>query len=117
MLWLSSLHPASFHVEASSDLDRLCMLLNALPDEPLMRALEAERKGRRDDYPIRPLWNSLSAGIVYQHQSIENPRRDLLRNAQLRQLCGFDVFGGEQRSLPNGSIPGFCANYSPISGR
>ena len=32
-------------VDAASDLQRLGLLLQALPDEPLMRALEAERKG------------------------------------------------------------------------
>jgi len=39
------------HVEASSDLDRLRMALESMPDEELMRALEAERKGRRGAHP------------------------------------------------------------------
>jgi hypothetical protein len=83
-------------VEASSDLDRLRMALDSLPDEPLMRALEHERKGRRDDYPIRPVWNSVIAGIVFEHKSIESLRRELRRNGELRQACGFDVFKGEK---------------------
>lgn len=83
-------------VDASSDLDRLRMTLDALPDEPLMRALEHARKGRRDDYPIRPVWNSVIAGIVFEHKSIESLRRELRRNGELRQACGFDVFRGEQ---------------------
>lgn len=38
-------------VEASSELERLRMVIEAMPDDELMKA--AERKGRRDDYPIR----------------------------------------------------------------
>lgn len=87
-------------VDAASDLDRLRLLLGALPDEELMQALEAERKGRRDDYPLRAVWNSVLAGIVFQHQSIESLRRELQRNAQLRHVCGFDVFRGAQAVPP-----------------
>lgn len=87
-------------VEASSDMDRLRMALEALPDEELMRALEDERKGRRDDYPIRAVWNSIVAGIVFEHENIESLRRELSRNGELRQVCGFDVFKGEQAVPP-----------------
>jgi hypothetical protein len=73
-----------------SDLHRLEMVVGVLPDEPLMLALEAERKGRRDDYPVRPLWNALLACIVFGHGSIESLRRELLRNGELRQICGFN---------------------------
>ena len=87
-------------VEAASDLDRLRVLLEALPDEGLMRTLEAERKGRRDDYPLRAVWNSVLAGIVFQHGSVESLRRELQRNAQLRQACGFEVFRGASAVPP-----------------
>jgi hypothetical protein len=82
-------------VEASSDLKRLELMLSAIPDEPLMQVLEQERKGRRDDYPMRAVWNSLLAGVVFQHPSIEALRRELLRNAELRQACGFNVLKGD----------------------
>ena len=82
-------------VDASSEMDRLRWVLDAIPDEPLMCALEAARKGRRDDYPIRPLWNSVIAGIVFEHKSVESLRRELARNGELRQVCGFDVFRGD----------------------
>ena len=90
-------------VETSSDLDRLRMTLESMPDEPLMRALESARKGRRDDYPIRPVWNSIIAGIVFEHKSIESLRRELRRNGELRQACGFDLFLGE-RAVPLASV-------------
>ena len=83
------------HVEASSDLDRLRMALESMPDEALMRALEEERKGRRDDYPLRAVWNSVVAGIVFEHKSVESLRRELRRNGELRHVCGFDVFKGD----------------------
>lgn len=81
-------------VEAASDLDRLKMLIEALPDEEVMQTLETERKGRRDDYPVRAVWNSVLAGVVFEHKGVQSLRRELQRNAQLRQLCGFDVFRG-----------------------
>lgn len=36
------------------------------------------------------MWNSVLAGIVFQHESVEKLRRELARNSQLRQMCGFD---------------------------
>ena len=81
-------------IENLADLQRLLLLLTHLPDEPLMRHLESQRGRGRNDYPIRAMWNSVLAGIVYQHPSIESLRRELMRNAQLRQLCGFDLCKG-----------------------
>lgn len=81
-------------IESLADLKRLSLLLTHLPDEALMRQLESQRGNGRNDYPIRALWNSVLAGIVYQHPSIESLRRELMRNAQLRQLCGFDLCKG-----------------------
>lgn len=81
-------------VDAASDLDRLRLVLAAIPDEPLMLVLEAERGNGRDDYPIRATWNSILAGVVYQHASVEVLRRDLARNGELRKLCGFDPLRG-----------------------
>ncbi len=52
------------------------------------------RSNGRDDYPVRAIWNSILAGIVYQHLSVESLRRELMRNAQLRQQCGFDLLKG-----------------------
>ena len=81
-------------IEALGDLERLRLVLAYLPDEPLMQVLEAERGKGRDDYPVRAVWNSLLAGVVYQHVSVESLRRELLRNGQLRDQCGFDPVRG-----------------------
>jgi hypothetical protein len=86
-------------VEARSDLERLMLVLEHLPDEGLMEKLEKQRKWGRDDYPIRSVWNSVLAGIVYQHASVDSLRRELLRNGELRGVCGFDPHKG------SGAVP------------
>jgi len=87
-------------VEAKSDLEQLRLVVNHLPDEALMAKLEGHRKWGRDDYPIRPVWNSILAGIVYQHESVESLRRELLRNGELREGCGFDPHKGSDAVPP-----------------
>jgi len=81
-------------IENLGDLQRLQLALKYLPDERLMRLLESHRGKGRNDYPIRAVWNSILAGVVFQHNSIESLRRELLRNGQLRWLCGFDLAKG-----------------------
>jgi len=76
-------------LEILGDLERLRLVLEYFPDERLMQHLERERFKGRDDYPIRAVWNSILAGVVYQHPSFESLRRELSRNNQLRRICGF----------------------------
>lgn len=76
-------------IEELGDLKRLRLVLEYMPDEELMRQLERERYKGRDDYPVRAMWNSILAGIVFQHETIEKLRRELARNGQLREMCGF----------------------------
>ncbi|MDI7267921.1 MAG: hypothetical protein QME96_07995, partial [Myxococcota bacterium] len=54
-------------IDAAGDLDRLRLVLEALSDEKFVSLLERRRDRGRDDYPIRPTWNALIAGIVFQH--------------------------------------------------
>jgi len=77
-------------IQTLGDLDRLRLVLEYMPDEELMVALERKRGKGRDDYPIRAMWNSVLAGIVFQHESVEKLRREFARNGQLREMCGFD---------------------------
>lgn len=88
-------------IEELGDLERLQLVLESLPDETLVKQLEEERSKGRNDYPIRAVWNSLIAGIVFQHVSIESLRRELKRNGQLRQICGFDVCRGAKAVPPS----------------
>ncbi len=77
-------------IEELGDLERLVLVLESMPDEKLVSVMENERYRGRNDYPVRAVWNSILAGIVYQHGSVASLRRELQRNAQLRELCGFD---------------------------
>jgi hypothetical protein len=45
-------------VEADGEISRLTRLLDVLPDQELLAALEAERAGKRDDYPLAALWRA-----------------------------------------------------------
>lgn len=98
-------------IDELGDLQRLLLVLNHLPDEELMKKLEQERGKGRNDYPVRPVWNSILAGIVYQHPSIESLRRELRRNAQLRQVCGFDLCLGERAVPPAYVYTRFCQKH------
>ncbi len=71
-------------IENLGDLERLRLVIEYIPDEELMQMLEKQRGKGRDDYPVRAMWNSILAGVVYQHPSIESLRRELARNGQLR---------------------------------
>ena len=89
-------------VERRPELERLEMVLEALPDEDLLRALERRRGRGRDDYPIRAMWRALVAGIVFQHVSVESLLRELRRNPALLDVCGFDPMGPRRRPKGGG---------------
>ena len=59
-------------LEILGDLERLQLVLKYLPDERLMQYLERNRDRGRDDYPVRAIWNSILAGVIYQHPSVES---------------------------------------------
>lgn len=85
------------NVERSPEILRLRRVLEVMPDEELMAALERSRAGKRDDYPVRVLWNTLVAAVVFGHPTVASLRRELWRNAELREVCGCEAIQG--RSL------------------
>jgi hypothetical protein len=97
-------------IEALGDLKRLQLVLENLPDEPVVSKLEQERDRGRDRYPIRPMWNALIAGVVFQHQTAESLLRELRRNAQLRQVCGFELIKGLKAAPNSWAFSRFLAN-------
>ena len=76
------------------DLQRLKLVFDSIPDEPLMQLLELRRGRGRDDYPVRAMWNALLVAVICQHPSIAALIRELLRNAPLLEICGFDPARG-----------------------
>ena len=77
-------------VDSLPDLRRLRLVLDWLPDEPVIEALRARRGRGRDDYPVDAMWRALVAGVVFQHASVESLLRELGRNPGLLSVCGFD---------------------------
>ena len=86
-------------IEASPEILRLARVLDALPDQPIIAALIKQHRKKRNDYPVEAVWNSLIAGIVFGHASVESLRRELKRNAELREVCGFNPL------LRDGAVP------------
>ncbi len=76
-------------VDKLSDLNRLRLVVDSLPDAEIIAALGRLRKNGRNEYPVVPMWRSLIAGIVFGHKSIESLIRELKRNLPLLELCGF----------------------------
>ena len=70
--------------------DRLVMVLEALPAEKLIAALEREHWTGRKGYPVRGMWSALIAGLLYQCRSIAEVVRLLERNKDVRMVCGFN---------------------------
>ena len=75
--------------ENLGDLKWLQMVLDALPDEELIKKLEDKRGKGRDDWPVAAMWNSFVASFLFDHSSIASLIRELNRNKQLRMICGF----------------------------
>lgn len=75
-------------VEIDDDNCRLALVLWMLPDTRLLRWLDQQRAGRRDDYPQAMLWRCLIAKFVYQIGTYAELIRELKRNGSLRRMVG-----------------------------
>ena len=69
--------------------DRLTIVLEALPAEKLITALEREHWTGRKGYSVRGMWSALIAGVLYQCQSLTQVARLLRRDKDVRMVCGF----------------------------
>jgi len=96
--------------ENIGDFERFSLLLRYIPDEKLVHTLEKRRGKGRNDYPVRALWNSLLAAVVYQHQSIESLRRELKRNPLLLEICGFDLYKSSDAVPTSNAYTNFLSN-------
>lgn len=89
-------------VDDLGDLERLQLVIESMPDQALLAALKSFRNSGRNIHQIESMWNSILAGVVFQHPSIESLRRELRRNAQLREMCGFAPLKGS-KAVPSKS--------------
>ena len=84
------LFPFDDFVEIDNDNCRLALVLWMLPDRRLLRWLDRQRAGRRDDYPQAMLWRCVVAKFVYQIGSYAELIRELKRNGSLCRMVGID---------------------------
>lgn len=83
--------------ENLGDLERLQMVLVALPDGELVRRLYRIRGKGRNDWPCEAMWNSFVASFLFEHPTVESLLRELRRNSQLRKMCGFEAKSVRQK--------------------
>jgi len=69
--------------------NRLTMVLEALPAEKLIAALEREHWTGRKGHAVRGMWSALIAGVLYDCHSIVEVARLLERDRDVRIVCGF----------------------------
>ena len=75
-------------IEILGDLERLKLCLENIEDDELCKILEEKRGLGRNDFPVRVMLNLIYAMKIFGHRSVESFRRELLRNSQLRKVCG-----------------------------
>lgn len=103
-------------IEGASDLDRLRLACDYLPDQEIIKALNEHRWRGRDDFPVHAMWRAVIAGVVFQHPSIASLCRELSRNPALLKVCGFNPLplqGKSQAGLVRDPESGRCVvSYS-----
>ncbi|OWK34375.1 transposase [Fimbriiglobus ruber] len=72
--------------------------LEAIPDAPLLHALQQRRHRGCDTYPVRVLWGVLLLAILLRHTTTEACLEELRRNAPLRLLIGI----ASEDAVPHG---------------
>jgi hypothetical protein len=85
-------------LQASPTLGTIRQALEAIPDAPLLAALQARRHNGCDTYPVRVLWGVLLLSILLRHVTAEACLEELRRNAPLRLLVGIE----SEDAVPNG---------------
>ena len=100
---------------APSDLSLFLIVLELLHDEALMAALERHRANGRNDYPVRPTWNSLIAGMMFQHSKVSTLICELRRNGELRDACGFNATLGTDGVPSKSAYSRFLKNVSYVT--
>lgn len=90
-------------IEILGDLERCKLLIENVPDEKIVNELTKIRENGRNDYPIIPVWNSFLIMPLLECSTVEQLRRELSRNSDLRKLCGFndyDYYFGKNKLVP-----------------
>lgn len=76
-------------IEILGDLERFKLLINNVPDKKIVDKLNEMRGKGRNDYPIVAVWNAILIMPLLEASTVEQLRRELSRNSDLRKICGF----------------------------
>lgn len=90
-------------IEILGDLERCKLLIDNVPDEKIINKLYEIRGKGRNDYPIEAVWNSILITPLLKCSTINQLRRELSRNRDLRKICGFndaDYYYGKCKLVP-----------------
>ena len=90
-------------IEILGDLERCKLLIENVPDEKIVNKLIEIRGKGRNEYPVIPLWNSILIMPLIECSTVEQLRRELSRNRDLRKICGFDDYNyyfGKSKLVP-----------------
>ncbi|MBF0843525.1 transposase [Streptococcus danieliae] len=80
-----------FEDQEFGDLEKILMVLDALPETDLFKQLEAKRKYGRRDYSVQSYFIAYIAKLILQLETDQQLLRQLRMNSQLRQICGFET--------------------------
>jgi hypothetical protein len=80
-------------LETSPTLGTIRQTLEAIPDAPLLHALQQRRHNGCDTYPVSALWGVLLLSIILRHATMTDCLEELRRNAALRLLIGIESEG------------------------
>ena len=105
-------------IEILGDLERCKLLIENVPDKKIVdKLLEIRGKGR-NNYPVIPVWNSILIMPLLECSTVEQLRRELSRNRDLRKICGFDdynhIFGKNKLVPPPKSYTNMFKNLKKI---
>lgn len=90
-------------IEILGDLERCKLLIDNVPDEKIVKNLKKIRGKGRNEYPVEAVWNSILIMPLIECSTVEQLRRELSRNRDLRRLCGFndyDYYFGKNKLVP-----------------
>lgn len=90
-------------IEILGDLERCKLLIDNVPDEKIVNQLIKMRGKGRNDYPVTLVWNSLLIMPLIECSKVEQLRKELSRNRDLRKICGFDDYDyylGKNKLIP-----------------
>ncbi len=77
-------------LEDSPTLKTIKLLLDVIPDEPLLDSLQQTRGKGRNNVPLRTAWGILVLSVALRHPSIDHCLAELKRNESLRKLLGIE---------------------------